>query len=87
MDETTWIEWAILGSWHLFQYPMLTYDRFIANFKEHVITERIKKMGLLRCSFSCDYDIQMTAGHCTDYRDDVFWCNICWRKRSSLDPD
>ncbi|VDP34612.1 unnamed protein product [Schistosoma margrebowiei] len=46
--------------------------------KEDFKVERLQQMGLLKSSFICDCGAQMTAGHCTDYCDDVvFRCNIC----------
>lgn len=32
-------------------------------------------------SFICDFGVQMTSGHYADYRDDVFRCNIRWKKK------
>ncbi|KAH9584942.1 hypothetical protein MS3_00000253, partial [Schistosoma haematobium] len=59
-------------------------DWFITDFRENVIIEWLRQMGLLRSSPICDCGNQMTCGTCVDYCDDaIFRFNMCWRKNSA----
>lgn len=43
MDESVRSVGEISRPWHLFQYQMLTYDRFTMDLKEDVIIERLQQ--------------------------------------------
>lgn len=85
MDDPTRSVWAISKSRRQFWYPMLTCDRFTVNFREDMITERLKQVGLARSSFICDCSNQTTAVPFSDYRDEVvFQCYLSWRRKSAI---